>query len=88
VLSYVDDEHLGIIVGSRTAGTSGDVQAITTPANYQVRFSGLRVTKHDGHTPIHLVGTAPDVWAVQTIAGFRAGRDEVIERALQVVGAR
>ena len=87
VLSYVDDEHLGLIVGSRTAGTSGDIQAITTPANYLVRFSGLRVTRHDGHTPIHLVGTAPDVWAVQTMAGFRAGRDEVIERALQVIGA-
>ena len=29
----------------------------------------------------------PDVWAAQTMAGFRAGRDEVIERALQVIGA-
>lgn len=88
VLSYVDDEHLGLIVGSRTAGTSGDLQSFVVPGNYLLRFSGLRVTRHDGHTPIHLVGTAPDVWAVQTIAGFRAGRDEVIERALQAVDAR
>ena len=86
VLSYVDDERLGLIVGSRTAGTSGDIQGFNTPSGYFVRFTGLRVTRHDGRTPIHLVGTAPDVWATQTIAGFRAGRDEVIERALQAIG--
>ena len=88
VLSYVDDERLGLIVGSRTAGTSGDLQSFVTPGGYLLRFSGLRVTRHDGHTPIHLTGTAPDVWAEQSLAGFRAGRDEVIEAALRTIGAR
>lgn len=88
VLDYVKEEQLGLIVGSTSAGTSGNIQGVRTPGDYFVRFTGMRVTRHDGHTPIHLIGTVPDVWVTPTIAGLRAGRDEVLERALQVLGAR
>ena len=42
----------------------------------------MRVTRHDGRSAHHLVGAVlqPDVAAAPTIAGLRAGRDEVLER--------
>ncbi len=45
----------------------------------------MRVLKHDGSRH-HLVGIGPTVPAAPTIAGIRAGRDEVLEAALRVVG--
>ena len=40
----------------------------------------MRVTRHDGRSPHHLVGVTPDVPVAPTLAGLRAGRDEVLER--------
>jgi hypothetical protein len=45
----------------------------------------MRVTGHDGTTPHHLAGVKPDVPVTPTLAGLRAGRDEVLERAVSVV---
>jgi hypothetical protein len=45
----------------------------------------MRVTGRDGHTPFHLVGVRPDVAVAPTVAGLRAGRDEVLERGLALV---
>jgi hypothetical protein len=45
-------------------------------------FTGMRVTRHDGRTPFHLAGVQPDIALEPTIAGIRAGRDELLERAL------
>jgi C-terminal processing protease CtpA/Prc len=44
----------------------------------------MRVRKHDG-SQHHLVGIRPDVRAERTIEGVRAGRDEVLETALEVL---
>jgi len=42
----------------------------------------MRVTRHDGKSPYHLVGVKPDVQAAPTIAGLRAGRDDVLDRGV------
>lgn len=88
VMGYVSDRKLGTVVGSTTAGTNGNVATSTVPGGFAVTFTGMRVTRHDGQTPFHLVGVAPDVAAAATVAGLRAGRDEVLERALAVVRGR
>jgi hypothetical protein len=85
VMGYVGDRKLGTIVGSATAGTNGNVASFRTPGGFNVGFTGMLVTRHDGRSPHHLVGVKPDVAAAPTIAGLRAGRDEVLERALEVV---
>jgi C-terminal processing protease CtpA/Prc len=80
VMGYVADRKLGTIVGSTTAGTNGNVASFLTPGGFSVGFTGMRVTRHDGSSPFHLLGVAPDIAVAPTIEGLRAGRDEVLER--------
>jgi len=87
VMGYVADRKLGTIVGGRTAGTNGNVASFLTPGGFNVGFTGMRVTRHDGHSPHHLVGVAPDIPVAPTLEGLRAGRDEVLERGLALAGA-
>ena len=85
VLGYVRDRKLGTIVGDTTAGTNGNVTACAVPGGFQIAFTGMRVTRHDGQSPFHLIGVAPDVRVTPTLSGIREGRDEVLERALEVI---
>ena len=87
VMGYVADRKLGTIVGSPTAGTNGNVATFVTPGGFKAGFTGMRVTRHDGRSAHHLVGVQPDVAAAPTIAGLRAGRDEVLERGIAVARA-
>jgi C-terminal processing protease CtpA/Prc len=68
-------------VGSSTAGTDGTVTATTLPGGLQVSFTGDDERHADGRR-LQRVGMKPDVPVRPTIAGIRAGRDEVLERAL------
>ena len=55
---------------------------VRLPGGFRLGFTGMRVTGHDGQEPHHLVGIKPDIPIAPTIAGLRAGRDEVLDRAL------
>jgi C-terminal processing protease CtpA/Prc len=85
VMGYVADRRLGAIIGSTTAGTNGSVAFFNVPSGFWLEFTGMRVTRHDGRTQHYLAGTTPDIPVVPTIAGLRAGRDEVLERALALI---
>jgi hypothetical protein len=82
VMGYVKDRKLATIIGGPTAGTNGNIVTFPTPGGFTVTFTGMRVTGHDGRAPHHLVGIAPDIRLERTLAGVRAGRDELLERAL------
>jgi hypothetical protein len=86
VMGYVKDRKLGTIVGGTTAGANGNVVRFPVPGGFTIGFTGMRVTGHDGTTPFHLVGVQPDIPAEPTIDGVRRGRDEVLDRALAVIG--
>ena len=86
VMGYV--EALGIeIVGSATAGTNGNVRRVTLPTGSTMGFTGMKVTRHDGSRS-HLVGILPTIPVEPTVAGIRDGRDEVLDRALEVIRAK
>ena len=87
IMGIVEHYRLGEVVGSTTAGTNGDVNMFTVAGGFLVSFSGMRVLKHDGSRH-HGVGVAPTVPVVPTPAGIAAGRDEVLERAVQVLQRR
>ena len=87
VMGYVADRKLGTIVGTTTAGTNGNVASFMTPGGFNVSFTGMRVTRHDGTSPHHLVGVTPDVPVTPTLEGVRAGRDEVLARGLALAGS-
>lgn len=83
-LSYVERYRLGEIVGSPTAGTNGNMNPFQVPGGYQVFWTGMKATKADG-SPHHGVGIRPTVPAARTITGLAEGRDEVLERGIEVV---
>lgn len=73
-------------VGSRTAGTNGNITTVDLPGGGRMSFTGMRAVFQDG-TPFQNVGILPDVEVRPTFAGLRAGRDEVLERAVEVLAA-
>ena len=85
VMGIVEHYRLGEIVGQATAGANGNVNPFTLPGGYALSWTGMRVVKHDG-AQHHLVGIQPTVPVERTLEGVRAGRDEYIEKALEVIG--
>jgi C-terminal processing protease CtpA/Prc len=49
-----------------------------------VNFTGQSMRLRDG-SRLQRVGIVPDVEVEPTLAGIRAGRDEVLERAVEVL---
>jgi C-terminal processing protease CtpA/Prc len=84
-LAIVEAYALGSIVGARTAGTNGNVNTVALPGGVTMAWTGMRVVKHDGQTVHQGVGVEPTVPCQRTIAGIAAGRDELIEKAVEVV---
>ena len=71
-----------MVVGSTTAGADGNVSQIPLPGGLSTMISGIGVFYPDKR-PTQRVGIIPDVEVRPTIAGIRAGRDEVLEEALR-----
>ncbi len=75
-----------VVVGSMTAGADGNVSSIPLPGGQRTMISGIGVFYPDKR-PTQRVGIVPDVEAHATLAGLRAGRDEVLEVGLrQILG--
>jgi len=75
-----------VVVGSTAAGADRNVSPIPLPGGLSTMISGLGVFYPDG-TPTQRVGIIPDVRAVPTVDGIRAGRDEVLEAGIrQILG--
>jgi C-terminal processing protease CtpA/Prc len=70
-------------VGEPTNGANGDVTQILLPGGLSVQMTGHDVRHPDGRQ-LQRVGVQPDVPVAPTIAGVRAGRDEVLERTLEL----
>ncbi len=82
-MSVVESLKLGEIVGQTTAGTNGNINQLTLPGGYTVIFTGMRVTKDDGSV-YHGVGVTPQHVVEPTIAGIKAGRDEQLDKAVEL----
>jgi C-terminal processing protease CtpA/Prc len=85
LMGIVEHYRLGAIVGTPTAGTNGNVNPFTLPGGYSVSFTGMKVLKHDGSRH-HGVGILPTERVERTIEGVAAGRDEQLERAVELLG--
>lgn len=83
-MGIVEHYKLGEIVGGATAGTNGNINFFTLPGGYRLFWTGMKVLKHDG-SQHHGVGIRPTIPASRTLAGAAAGRDELLERAIQAV---
>lgn len=83
-LGIVEAYHLGPIIGTTTAGTNGDITSSFLPGGFAVSWTGMRVLKQDG-SPHQGIGIPPTYPVFPTIEGIAAGRDEVLEKGLEVV---
>jgi C-terminal processing protease CtpA/Prc len=84
-MGMIEHYKLAEIVGEATAGTNGNINPFTLPGGFGVIWTGMKVLKHDG-SQHHGVGILPTVPVAPTIKGIREGRDEVLERALEIIG--
>ncbi len=84
-LGIVEHYALGALVGEASAGTNGNVNPFTTVGGYQISWTGMVVRKHDDSTH-HGVGILPTHSVPRTRAGIRAGRDELLDAAVALVG--
>jgi C-terminal processing protease CtpA/Prc len=76
------------VIGSTTAGADGNVSEIPIPGGHRTMISGIGVFYPD-KKPTQRVGIIPDIEVKPTLAGIRAGRDEVLEEALRrILGAQ
>ena len=69
-------------IGTPTNGANGNVTNMVLPGNLFVSFTGQEVRHADGRR-LQRVGVQPDITVKTTIAGIRAGRDEVLEAAIE-----
>ena len=72
------------VVGSQTSGADGNItNYFDFPGGYKTCFTGLGVFYPDGRET-QRIGIVPDVEVRPTIAGIRAGKDEVLDKALEI----
>jgi hypothetical protein len=84
VMGFVEGYQLAEIVGQPTAGTNGNVIAMVLPGGFRMMWTGMKVVKHNG-SQHHLIGILPTVPTERTIQGIREGRDEFLEKAIEVI---
>jgi C-terminal processing protease CtpA/Prc len=83
-LSFIEHYKLGEILGQPTAGTNGGKNRFQLPGDFTVFWTGMKVLKHDG-SQHHLIGVLPTVPVQRTIQGVIEGRDEYLEKALEII---
>ena len=69
-------------IGSPTDGTNGEETYVRLPGEIEMRFTGQEIFHADGR-PLQQVGVQPQITIRPTLRGLRAGKDEVLDRALR-----
>jgi C-terminal processing protease CtpA/Prc len=72
------------IIGSTTAGSDGRVSNIFLPGGIKTWISGKGVYYLDGRET-QRVGIVPDIEVKPTITGITEGRDELLEKAIEII---
>jgi len=72
------------VIGSTTAGADGNVSQIFLPGGISTMLSGIGVFYPDG-SETQRKGVRVDEHIEPTIAGIKEGRDELLDRAVQII---
>ena len=72
------------VVGSTTAGADGNISAIYLPGNIFTYISGIGVLYPDG-SETQRIGIIPNIKVEPTIKGIREAKDEVLEKAIELI---
>lgn len=83
-MAVIADYHLATLVGASTAGCNGNANFIQLPGGLKVMWTGMDVRRHD-YSSFYTIGFKPDYPVARTNQGVMAGRDEFLEKALDVI---
>jgi len=72
------------IIGSTTAGADGNVSAILLPGGLRTMISGIGVNYPNGEET-QRIGIVPDIEVKPSIEGIREGKDELLEKAIEII---
>ena len=75
------------VIGSTTAAADGNISPFYLPGGISTMISGIGVYYPDG-TETQRIGIVPDIESRPTIAGIKAGRDEVLEKAIEFINKK
>ena len=73
-----------ITLGSTTAGTDGNVSMFQLPGGIATAFTGLGIFYPDNKAT-QRVGIIPDIVVKPTIKGIKEGKDEVLDKAIEIL---
>ncbi|AKP51211.1 S41 family peptidase [Cyclobacterium amurskyense] len=72
------------VIGSTTAGADGNVSSLFLPGGLKTMISGIGVY-YPNREETQRIGIVPDIEVKPTIEGIKAGRDELLERAIEII---
>lgn len=73
-----------VVVGSATAGADGNITEFPLGENISAIYSSIGVYYPDGRET-QRIGIIPDIEVTPTIKGIKEGRDELIEKAIEII---
>jgi hypothetical protein len=73
-----------LVIGSTTAGADGDLSQFSLPGGINTGISGVGIYYPDGKET-QRIGIVPDIEIKPTIQGIKEGRDEVLEKAIEII---
>jgi hypothetical protein len=76
-----------LILGSTTAGADGNISPFVLPGGITTMISGLGVYYPDGKET-QRIGIVPDVEVKPTIKGISEKKDELIEKAIEIINRK
>lgn len=72
------------VIGSQTAGADGNMTSFSLPGGISTAFSGIGVYYPDGRQT-QRIGIVPDIEIHPTIEGIKNGKDELMEKAIELI---
>ncbi|WP_309245195.1 S41 family peptidase [Clostridium sp. CF012] len=72
------------VIGNNSIGADGNVVTFNLPGGIQTRITGVGIYNPD-KSETQRVGVKPDIYVKPTIKGIRAGRDELVEKAVELI---
>lgn len=83
-MGFIKQYKLATIVGQPTAGAYGNVNTFRIPGGISIYFTGMKVRQQDG-TPLQGIGIQPDIFVTETQKAIKEGRDEHLEKAMELL---
>ena len=72
------------VIGSTTAGADGNVSKLNLPGGISSMISGIGVYYPDGKET-QRIGIVPNIEVKPSIKGIKEGRDELMEKAIEII---